>query len=104
MCTEYGMGRASRDEIAGLLDLHREIICALSRSGRDNSRHVITRRRVDTSVIAIWLGHESVRVNRSVSACRHGVKQRALDRIAPPTVRRGTLQPSDQLLAFLESL
>jgi hypothetical protein len=28
VCTECGMGRASRDEIAGLLDLHREIISA----------------------------------------------------------------------------
>ena len=28
ICTECGMGRASRDEIPGLLDLHREIVAA----------------------------------------------------------------------------
>jgi hypothetical protein len=28
ICTECGMGRAVRDEIPGLLDLHRQIVAA----------------------------------------------------------------------------
>jgi len=59
---------------------------------------------VDTSVIAIWLGHESVRSTDPYLHADMAIKQRALDRMAPPTVRRGRYQPPDQLLAFLESL
>ena len=59
---------------------------------------------VDTSVIAIWLGHESVRSTDPYLHADMAIKQRALERIAPPTVRRGRYQPPDHLLAFLESL
>lgn len=59
---------------------------------------------VDTSVIAIWLGHESVRSTDPYVHADMAIKQRALDRMAPPGVPRGRYQPSDQLLAFLEDL
>lgn len=59
---------------------------------------------VDSSVIAIWLGHESVRSTDPYLHADMAIKQRALERIAPPTVPRGRYQPPDQLLAFLESL
>jgi integrase/recombinase XerD len=59
---------------------------------------------VDTSVIAIWLGHESVRSTDPYLHADMAIKQRALERMAPPGVARGRYQPPDQLLAFLESL
>ena len=59
---------------------------------------------VDTSVIAIWLGHESVRSTDPYVHADMAIKQRALDRMAPPGVPRGRYQPSDQLLAFLQEL
>jgi integrase/recombinase XerD len=59
---------------------------------------------VDSSVIAIWLGHESVRSTDPYLHADMAIKQRALERIAPPTVTRGRYQPPDHLLAFLESL
>jgi integrase/recombinase XerD len=59
---------------------------------------------VDTSVIAIWLGHESVRSTDPYVHADMAIKQRALERMAPPSVPRGRYRPSDQLLAFLEDL
>jgi site-specific recombinase XerD len=59
---------------------------------------------VDTSVIAIWLGHESVRSTDPYVHADMAIKQRALERMAPPGVPRGRYQPPDQLLAFLEDL
>ena len=59
---------------------------------------------VDTSVIAIWLGHESVRSTDPYVHADMAIKQRALDRMAPPGVPRGRYQPPDQLLAFLQEL
>ena len=59
---------------------------------------------VDTSVIAIWLGHESVRSTDPYVHADMAIKQRVLDRMTPPGVPRGRYQPSDQLLAFLQDL
>jgi integrase/recombinase XerD len=59
---------------------------------------------VDTSVIALWLGHESVRSTDPYVHADMAIKQRALDRMSPPGVPRGRYQPSDQLLAFLQDL
>lgn len=59
---------------------------------------------VDTSVIAIWLGHESVRSTDPYLHADMAIKQRALERMAPPAVPRGRYQPPDHLLAFLQSL
>ncbi len=59
---------------------------------------------VDTSVIAIWLGHESVRSTDPYVHADMAIKQRALERMTPPGVPRGRYQPPDQLLAFLEAL
>jgi site-specific recombinase XerD len=59
---------------------------------------------VDTSVIAIWLGHESVRSTDPYVHADMAIKQRALERMAPPDVPRGRYQPPDQLLAFLQDL
>ena len=59
---------------------------------------------VDITVIALWLGHESVTTTQIYLHADMELKQRALDRTTPPGSRPGRYQPTDQLLAFLEAL
>jgi integrase/recombinase XerD len=59
---------------------------------------------VDITVIALWLGHESVATTQIYLQADLALKQRALDRTTPPTTTPGRYQPPDQLLAFLEAL
>ena len=55
---------------------------------------------VDTSVIALWLGHEQA----DCAVTDLALKEKALARTTPPDTRPGRYQPPDQLLAFLEAL
>jgi site-specific recombinase XerD len=59
---------------------------------------------VDITVIALWLGHEQVETTQIYLHADMSIKQRALDRTTPPTTRPGRYQPSDSVLAFLDSL
>jgi integrase len=59
---------------------------------------------VDSAVIALWLGHESVRSTDPYLHADMEIKQRALDRMTPPETSPGRYQPRDELLAFLEGL
>jgi site-specific recombinase XerD len=59
---------------------------------------------VDITVIALWLGHESVATTNIYLQADLALKQRALDRTTPPTSPPGRYRPPDQLLAFLEQL
>lgn len=59
---------------------------------------------VDPAVIALWLGHESIRTTDIYQHADLAMKQRALDRLAPGKASLGRYRPSDRLLAFLESL
>jgi integrase/recombinase XerD len=59
---------------------------------------------VDVTVIALWLGHESVATTQIYLQADLALKQQALDRTTPPTSTPGRYQPPDQLLAFLEAL
>jgi integrase/recombinase XerD len=59
---------------------------------------------VDTSVIALWLGHESPRSTQHYLHADLALKERALARTAPPNTKPGRYRPPDTLLAFLESL
>jgi integrase/recombinase XerD len=59
----------------------------------------------DTSVIALWLGHENV--DTTVRIYLHGdlsIKERALERTRPVDVKPGRYKPADPLLAFLTGL
>jgi integrase/recombinase XerD len=58
----------------------------------------------DISVIALWLGHESLESTMIYIHADMALKQRALDRTAPPGTTPGTYQPADSLLAFLTAL
>jgi site-specific recombinase XerD len=59
---------------------------------------------VDTSVIALWLGHESVESTQIYLHADLTIKQRALDRTTPLGTATGRYRPPDALLAFLDSL
>ena len=59
---------------------------------------------VDTAVIALWLGHESVETTQIYVHADLTIKERALDRTTPVGIKPGRYRPPDQLLAFLESL
>jgi integrase/recombinase XerD len=59
---------------------------------------------VDTSVIALWLGHESVETTQIYLHADLTLKERALDRTAPPNSTPGRYVPPDTTLAFLTSL
>jgi integrase/recombinase XerD len=59
---------------------------------------------VDTSVIALWLGHESVETTQVYLHADLALKEKALARIAPPSTPPGRYRPADTLLSFLETL
>lgn len=59
---------------------------------------------VDTTVIALWLGHEQVDTTAIYLHAHLGIKERALAKSHPPTARPGRYRPPDGLLAFLEGL
>jgi integrase/recombinase XerD len=59
---------------------------------------------VDTSVIALWLGHVSVETTQIYLHADLTIKEKALARTRTPKGRVGRYQPSDRLLAWLEAL
>ena len=59
---------------------------------------------VDTSVIALWLGHAGVRSTDAYVHADITIKEKALARITPTSARPGRYRPPDKVLAFLESL
>ena len=59
---------------------------------------------VDRSVIALWLGHESMETTQVYLEATLAMKERALAKTTPPNARFSRYRPSDELLAFLNSL
>ncbi len=59
---------------------------------------------VDRSVLALWLGHESIETTQMYLDADLELKQRVLDKTTPPQGRPGRYRPDDKLLAFLKSL
>jgi site-specific recombinase XerD len=59
---------------------------------------------VDRSVIALWLGHESVETTQIYLEATLAMKEQALAKTAPKQGKLGRYQPGDQLLSFLNSL
>ncbi len=59
---------------------------------------------VDVSVIALWMGHESVQTTSVYLHADLALKEQALARTAPPRTTPGRYRPPDPLLAFLEAL
>ena len=59
---------------------------------------------VDTTVIALWLGHESIAATQMYLHADLTLKERALARTAPVNTKPGRFRPSDTLVAFLQGL
>jgi integrase/recombinase XerD len=58
----------------------------------------------DRSVIALWLGHESIETTQMYLDADLSMKERALNRTAPLRSRPGRFRPDDALLSFLSAL
>jgi integrase/recombinase XerD len=59
---------------------------------------------VDTTVIALWLGHESPSTTRIYLHADMALKEQAIARTAPPDTEPGRYQATDDLLDFLHRL
>lgn len=107
-------GRLSTDAIADLLAKHlREAArhcpsLATKHVTPHTLRHTaamdLLQAGVDTSVIALWLGHSSTAATQAYLHADLTIKEQALARTAPHPSARHRYKPSDPLLAFLESL
>jgi integrase/recombinase XerD len=64
----------------------------------------LLRHGIDRSVIALWLGHESVETTQMYLHADLRLKEEALGKVAPLDVPPGRFRPDDELLAFLEGL
>jgi site-specific recombinase XerD len=58
----------------------------------------------DRSVIALWLGHESIETTQIYLDADLELKQRVLDRVTPLNGKPGRYRPDDKLLDFLKNL
>jgi site-specific recombinase XerD len=59
---------------------------------------------IDRSMIALWLGHESVETTQMYLHANLRLKEQALSRVTPLDVKQARYRPDDKLLAFLEGL
>jgi site-specific recombinase XerD len=107
-------GRLSADAVQRLVRNYAQAAsrCQPSLDAKTVSPHVLRHTNamqlltsgVDTSVIALWLGHESVRTTQIYLHADLSLKERALALTAPPLTKPGRYRPPDTLLAFLASL
>jgi site-specific recombinase XerD len=107
-------GKLSRDAIERLITKYATVAARTCASLRRKkiSPHVLRhsaamdllQNGVDRSVIALWLGHESVETTQMYLHADMRLKEQALSRTLPLGTRPGRFRPGDKLLAFLESL
>jgi hypothetical protein len=64
----------------------------------------LLRAGIDTSVIALWLGHEQIETTQIYLHADLELKERALAKTTPANAAPGRYRPPDKLLAFLEAL
>lgn len=107
-------GPLSRDAVERLVDKYvaaARATCPSLRSKRVTPhvlRHTtaveLLRAGNDATVVALYLGHESVATTQIYIDADLELKERALARTAPPGIGRGRFRPGDALLAYLNSL
>jgi site-specific recombinase XerD len=107
-------GPLSRDAVEWLINKHTTTATAAcpslttkrvtAHALRHTNAMTLLQSDVSTSVIALWLGHEQEDTTRGYLHGDLRLKQRALDRTAPPGTRPGRYRPTDQLVKFLETL
>lgn len=59
---------------------------------------------VDLSVIALWLGHESIETTQIYLDANLELKEKMLTKTTPPGGKPGLFRPDDKLLASLKNL
>jgi integrase len=59
---------------------------------------------VDRSLIALWLGHESVETTQTYLDADLAMKEKVLAKTTPIKARRSRYRPDDELLSFLKGL
>jgi hypothetical protein len=59
---------------------------------------------VRRSVIALWLGHESVETTEQYVEATLAMKEQALEKATPRRGKPGRFKPTDELLDFLNRL
>ena len=106
--------RLSRDAIEHRLAQYIDVAgatCATLHSKRVTThslRHTAAMRLlqagVDTTVIALWLGHENVETTQIYLHVDLELKERALARTTPPGTRPGRYQPPEEILTWLQAL
>jgi integrase/recombinase XerD len=106
--------RLSRDALEHLVHKHTQAAAASCPSliKKRVSPHILRhstamellQHSVDHTVIALWLGHESVETTHVYIHADLRMKEKALSRVAAPETKPGRYRPDDKLLAFLESL
>lgn len=107
--------RMSRDAVAARLTLHATTAAATCPSLTNKTitphvlRHTAAMRLlaagIDSTVIALWLGHESIDTTQVYLHADLTTKENALARTAPTGTPAGRYQPEDDtLLAFLNNL
>ena len=106
--------RLSRDAVAQRLNTHTRTATRCCPSLRDKAIHPHVLRHscamsllqagVDTTVIALWLGHASVRSTDAYVHADMSTKEKALALTTPMTAKPGRYQPTDKTLAFLDGL
>jgi integrase/recombinase XerD len=107
-------GPLSRDAVADLLAKHTATAAATCPSIgekhitphvlRHSAAMALLQAGTDTSVIALWLGHAGTKATQVYLHADMKLKQEALARTAPQSAGSAPYQPTDALLAFLESL
>jgi len=107
-------GRLSADGVAYMLTKHVAIACQTCPSLKSKrvTPHVLRHTAamelleagVDTSVIALWLGHESVETTQIYLTASLALKEKILAKTTPYAGRPGCFRPDGKLLGFLNSL
>jgi site-specific recombinase XerD len=107
-------GRLSRDAVERLVTKHASAAAGTCPSIKEKNvtphtlRHTaamsLLRAGVDTSVIALWLGHEDAETTQVYLHADMTIKEQALARLPQPGTTPGRYRPPDSLLTFLDNL
>jgi site-specific recombinase XerD len=107
-------GRLSRDAVERLVGKHASAAAdncppieeknVTPHTLRHTAAMSLLRGGVDTSVIALWLGHEDPDTTQVYLHADMTIKEQALARVQPPSTSPGRYRPPDSLLTFLDNL